>query len=256
MQILVTNDDGIDAVGIKELAISLTKIGEVQVIAPETEKSACGHGITVHHPIKVKKVPFAKNINAWSVGGTPADCVKLGVITLLQQKPDIVISGINNGANLGNDVLYSGTVSGAVEGILLGIPALAISLDTCGNGNFSFAAQIATKLCENVFARSLPPDTLLNVNIPNVPRHKFNGFKVTKLGERKYVDNFQFEKNPEGNDYYWLKGRLLPNKEKDLDLDVVAVNNNYVSITPIHFDLTNYQIIEQVKKWGLENMGI
>ena len=255
MRILVTNDDGIKAEGIKCLAFGLQEIGEVTVIAPEKEMSACGHGITVHHPIKVDKYDFGKNINAWSVTGTPADCVKLGVTTILNTKPDIVVSGINRGPNLGTDVLYSGTVSGAIEGIILGIPAMALSLDSFSAGDFSFALRVAQQLCRQMLSKDLAPDTLLNVNIPNVAREEIKGYKVTKLGERKYINNFDHRKDPRGNDYYWLTGQVVPPELQDLDLDVVAIKNNYVSVTPIHFDLTNYKIIEQVKDWGLEQIS-
>jgi len=255
VRILVTNDDGIEAEGIKCLAIGLQEIGEVTVIAPDREMSACGHGITVHHPIKVDKFNLFKNINAWSVSGTPADCVKLGVTTILNTRPDIVVSGINRGPNLGTDVLYSGTVSGAIEGIILGIPAIALSLDSFSAVDFSSALRVAQQLCRQMLSKDLAPDTLLNVNIPYTAKEKIKGYKVTKLGERKYINNFEHRKDPRGNDYYWLAGQVIPPEQEDHDLDVVAIKNNYISVTPIHFDLTNYKIIKQVKNWGLEQMS-
>ncbi|MFZ5943535.1 MAG: 5'/3'-nucleotidase SurE [Bacillota bacterium] len=255
MRILITNDDGITSQGIKELATSLTSIGKVYVIAPETEKSACGHGITVHYPIKVTKFPLDENIEAWSVTGTPADCVKLGITTLLPQPPDMVVSGINNGANLGTDVLYSGTVSGAIEGIILGVPAMAVSIDSYTPGDYTLAKEVALKLCTKMLLEDLTPDTLINVNVPNTTPQEVKGIKVTRLGERKYTDNFEHRKDPRGNDYYWLKGKAMPPSQKDEDFDVVAVYNNFISVTPIHFDLTNYKIIEQVRNWGIEGKG-
>lgn len=255
MRILVTNDDGIEALGIKRLIIALKEIGEVYVVAPETEMSACGHGITVYRPIQVKKYNFLNNITAWSVAGTPADCVKLGITTLLDKKPDIVVSGINLGPNLGTDVLYSGTVSGAIEGVILGIPAIAISLDSHLTVDFSLAQKIALNLCKQMLNKDLAPDTLLNVNVPAIPEKQVKGYKITKLGERKYINTYDHRKDPRGNDYYWLTGHVVQPNANDADLDVVAIKNNYISVTPIHFDLTNYRIIEQIKNWGLEEMG-
>jgi 5'-nucleotidase len=256
VRILVTNDDGIKAEGIKQLVSALKSLGEIYVIAPESEKSACGHGITVHHPIKVKKIYFSQDIEAWSVSGTPADCVKLGITTLLKVKPDIVVSGINKGPNLGTDVLYSGTVSGAIEGILHGIPAMAISLNSFSSEDFTGAKIVAQKLCQEMLNKNLAPDTLLNVNVPAISDKEIKGFKVTKLGERKYINNFEHRTDPRGNDYYWLAGQVVPPDKEDEDLDVVAISNNYVSVTPIHFDLTNYRIMKQIKEWGVEKMGI
>jgi len=255
VRILVTNDDGIKAEGIKQLVLGLREIGEVYVLAPESEMSACGHGITVHQPIRVRKFEFLADVTAWSVSGTPADCVKLGVTTLLEIKPDIIVSGINKGPNLGTDVLYSGTVSGAIEGIILGIPAIAISLDSFLTDDFSFARKVALNLCKQMINEKLAPDTLLNVNVPYIAENQIKGYKVTKLGERKYINNFDHRKDPRGNDYYWLAGQVVQPHIEDEDLDVIAIKNNYVSVTPIHFDLTNYGIIEQVKSWGLEQIS-
>lgn len=257
MRILVTNDDGIKAPGLKELVDGLKNLGEIFIAAPAGEKSACGHGITVHSPIKVKKINYNQDVTAWSVEGTPADCVKLAITTLLKQKPDIVVSGINKGANLGTDVLYSGTVSGAIEAIVLGIPALSISLDSFSSEDFSVAKVCAAKLCKEMLSNFLTPDTLLNINVPAIEKSKIKGYKVTKLGERKYINNFEHRTDPRGNDYFWLTGQVVPpEKNSDEDLDVVAIKNNYISVTPIHFDLTNYRIMEQIKNWGIENKGL
>jgi len=255
VRILVTNDDGINADGIKQLVLGIKEIGEVFVVAPEREMSACGHGITVHQPIKVRQHKFSPGVTAWSVTGTPADCVKLGITTLLEAKPDIVVSGINKGSNLGTDILYSGTVSGAIEGIILGIPSIAVSLDSFVAEDFTLAQKVANNLCLQISKKDLAPDTLLNVNVPYVPPGEIKGYKITKLGERKYINNFDHRKDPRGNDYYWLVGQVVPPEEQDEELDVVAIKNNYISVTPIHFDLTNYKIMEQVKKWGLEALS-
>lgn len=255
MRILVTNDDGIKSEGIKQLVLALKEIGEIYVIAPQREMSACGHGITINQPLMVNNYFLAEDVHAWSVAGTPADCVKLGLRVLLKKKPDLVVSGINRGPNLGTDVLYSGTVSAAIEAVLLGIPAIAISLDSANAKDFSPAQKAAQNLCTLMFKEKLAPDTLLNVNVPNSPLNKIKGYKVTKLGERKYTERFEYHKDPQGKEFYRYSGQVVPPSTDDEDLDVNAVKNNYISVTPIHFDLTNYKIMEQVKKWGLENMG-
>jgi 5'-nucleotidase len=252
---LVTNDDGIKAEGIKQLVLALQEIGEVNVIAPQSEMSACGHGITVQKPIMVNSCFLFKNVNSWSVSGTPADCIKLGLTELLEKKPDLVVSGINHGPNLGTDVLYSGTVSAAIEAVLLGVPAIAISLDSPLTDDFSLAKQAAQNLCRLMVSKELAPDTLLNVNVPYSPINNIKGYKITKLGERKYSERCEHYKDSCGNDFFRFSGQVLPSNCNDEDLDVNAVKNNYISVTPIHFDLTNYRIMEQVKKWGLEQMG-
>jgi 5'-nucleotidase len=252
VRILITNDDGIEAEGIKQLVIALKEIGEVYVVAPESEMSACGHGITIHRPIQVRKYRKFNDVTAWSITGTPADCVKLGITTLIKEKPDIVVSGINLGPNLGTDILYSGTVSGAIEGIVLGIPSIAISLDSHSPKHFTFSKDVAKYLCKQMLSKELASDTLLNVNVPDLPKNQIKGYKITILGERKYINNYDHRTDPRGNDYYWLTGELIPPHVNDLELDVNAVKNSYVSVTPIHFDLTNYKIIEQIKSWGIE----
>lgn len=252
MNILITNDDGVNALGIKELANALKELGTIWVVAPVNEKSATGHGITVHDPIKVnKKEWFLPNIDVWAVGGTPADCVKLALSRLLPVKPDLVVSGINRGPNLGSDVLYSGTVSAAVESVLLGVPAIAMSLACYSYQDYSYAAEFCKKLCIDFISKKIAPDTLLNVNIPPIPINEIRGVRVTRLGEREYANLFEERKDPRGNIYFWMGGTPVETTETDLDLDVVAVKEKFVSVTPIHFDLTNYKIMEQIKDWNL-----
>jgi len=256
VRILITNDDGINACGIKALVMALSSLGNLYVIAPSGERSACGHGITIREPIKINKYDFPLALEAWSVEGTPADCVKLGITTLLKEKPDLVVSGINQGPNLGTDIFYSGTVSAAIEAILLGVPAIAISLASHTSQDFSVAQKTVKILSENMLKKELAPDTLLNVNVPALSLKNIKGFKVTKLGERKYINNFEHKKiGPNGTDYYLLTGQAVLPEKKEEDLDVIAVENGYISITPIHFDLTNYRIMEQIKQWGIENKG-
>jgi 5'-nucleotidase len=256
MRILVTNDDGIRAPGVQALAQKMSELGEVALIAPLEEKSAIGHGITIRDPICVHKMKIDGVSQAWGVNGTPADCVKLGLTELFVGKCDLIVSGINNGPNLGTDVLYSGTVSAAIEGVILGVPSMAISLASWDYEDYSVSADIVYTLIEHIFKNKfkLPAGTLLNVNIPPVKKEDIIGYKVTMLGAREYENRFEKRFDPRGNPYYWAVGKLLPFKEKDPDFDVVAVEKNYVSLTPIQFDLTNYKIIQEIKEWGLEKL--
>lgn len=250
MNILVTNDDGINALGIKSLVEALHPLGNVYVVAPDSQKSACGHGITIHVPVLVQQVEFEGAQKAWSVAGTPADCVKLGVNELVDGKIDMVFSGINQGGNLGTDVLYSGTVSGAVEGILLGIPSVAVSVDSHDTTDFDAAKTITKTICEHMVTNQLEPETLLNINVPNIPAKDIKGVEITPLGIREYTESFTGRKDPRGRAYYWYSGVPKTNAS-DEDTDVIAVEKGFISITPIHFDLTNYRIIKNVKKWGI-----
>lgn len=254
MRILLTNDDGIHAEGIQVLSKSLAEVADVTVVAPSYERSASGHGITLHKPIRAEKVNFKHpNINGWSVVGTPADCVKLALEALMEKPPDLVVSGINRGANLGTDVLYSGTVSAAIEGMINGLPSVAVSLIDSTNFDFTFAASYTVKLCTLLKHKGFPPDTLLNVNIPNCGIHHINGVKITKLGVRRYINAVERRKDPRGREYFWLAGKPV-NVTGDGNTDVDAIENNYVSISPIFFDLTNYKVIETVKSWNLEKL--
>jgi 5'-nucleotidase len=254
MKILITNDDGIQAEGIQTWYKSLSKIADVTVVAPYFERSATGHGITVHKPIRAEKVIFKGEDKAhWAVVGTPADCVKLALEALLDRAPDLVVSGINHGSNLGTDVLYSGTVSAAIEAMINGIPAIAVSLDDDTLLDFSFAADFTKKLCQFFQTKKIHNKTLLNVNIPYKDPHLIKGVKVTKLGSRHYVNTVDRRKDPRGREYFWLAGDVI-NINGDGFTDVDAVQNNYVSISPIHFDLKDYGVMENIKTSGLENL--
>lgn len=258
MQILITNDDGIMAPGIQELARKMSKVGEVIISAPMEEQSAMGHGITIRDPIRIRPMNFPGVAKAWAVGGTPADCVKLAVQELICSDCSLVLSGINNGPNLGTDVLYSGTVSAAIEGAIQGIPSIALSMSAYGAQDYQAAADIACILAEKVYSNKnlIPPDTLLNVNIPSVPMEKIKGFRITKLGQREYANVFDKRVDPRGNTYFWLTGEVVPDQEEDPEIDSVALENNYVSITPIHFDLTNYRIMNNIRDIGLESIEL
>ncbi len=247
MRILITNDDGIDARGIQTLFTHIKPLAETYIVAPERERSASGHGITVHKPLRADK----RDTNQYAVSGTPADCVKLALEALLPGKPDLIISGINLGANLGTDVLYSGTVSAAIEGTMAGIPSIAVSLISHDvKSDFSVAAEVTAKLCKEISIDEVPRETLLNINIPYQKYADLKGIKITKLGMRRYVNSVQERTDPRGRSYYWLAGEV-ENVHAGKDSDIAAVNGNYISLTPVHFDLTNYRILEQIKSWQL-----
>lgn len=256
MLVLLTNDDGIYAEGIQILSETLLQDENVDlyIVAPDHERSATGHAITMHRPLRAEEVKFFHNANlkGWSVNGTPSDCVKLAIEYLLPQKPDLVISGINPGSNMGTDVLYSGTVSAAVEAIILGIPAMAVSLTEREDPDFRFAANFVLRFLHTIANHNLPHNTLLNINIPGIARKKIAGVAITRLGLRKYRNAFQKRVDPRGRNYYWLAGEAVDPVEEKGDTDVEAVKNAYISITPIHFDLTNYNLLNQLKKINWE----
>jgi 5'-nucleotidase len=222
-------------------------------VAPDREKSASGHGITVHKPLRVDNYS-SEELNKYAVSGTPADCVKLAVEELLPDKPDLIVSGINSGPNLGTDVLYSGTVSAAIEGIISGIPSIAVSLVLNDLLNYESAAEFISKIIPIVHKKGLPEDTILNINIPDIDNKKIKGAEITKLGERKYVNCVDKRKDPRGKDYYWIGGEVK-DIERNNDInhitDISAVSNDYISVTPVHFDLTNYSIINKLKEWEI-----
>lgn len=249
MRILLTNDDGIFAEGISVLRKELEKFGEIYVIAPDRERSAAGHSITVHRPLRVREAGFrSPRVRGWVVDGTPADCVKLGLEALLPEKPDFLISGINFGPNVGTDVLYSGTVSAAIEGIINGIPSVAVSLATHDEPDFTTAVLFIEDLLPELARQVLPTGTLLNVN---VPPGKPRGVRVTKLGNIRYVNVIDRRTDPRGRSYFWMAGEPLDLDGNDPDTDVRAVKEGFISITPVQIDLTDYLFIEKLKKWSL-----
>jgi len=246
MRILISNDDGINAKGINQLRKSLEEYAEMEifVVAPDRERSATGHKITMHRPLRVKEQFYpGANSKGWAVDGTPSDCVKLGLEALLPVSPDLVISGINLGPNLGTDVLYSGTVSAAIEGIINDIPSIAISLASYHYQDFTYSCDFIKKLVTSL-GKKLKRNTLLNIN---VPPGKPRGIKVTRLGNRRYVNVFYKRTDPRGGTYFWMAGEPLDVDGDDPDTDVWAVKEGFISITPVHYDLTNYQIMGEVK---------
>jgi 5'-nucleotidase len=251
--ILLTNDDGIFAPGINAIRTELERIGghEIWAVAPDRERSAMGHAITMYRPLFPTQVdiPGAQS-PCYSVTGTPADSAKLAIEALLPRRPDLVISGINRGANLGTDVFYSGTVAAALEGPILGIPAIAASLDAGSSQDYAAAARFTARLALKVLAEGLPPGTLLNVNIPALPEDAIKGVRITRLGRRLYRDQWDRRVDPRGRVYYWLAGELMA-LENDPDTDVRAVEAGYISVTPIQLDLTRYDQISRLQSWNL-----
>jgi 5'-nucleotidase len=254
LHILISNDDGIDAAGIFALAQEMKKVADVTVIAPNTQQSAVGHAITVNHPLRA--VPFYKNgeMFGYAVEGTPADAIKLGVHALLKRRPDMVLSGINHGSNTAINIVYSGTVSAATEGMILGIPSIAFSLTTYGGDpDFSYAAKFASRLALLVAEKGLPEGTLLNVNVPPVPENEIAGVLLTHQGKSTWDDTFDVRRDPANREYFWLTGTMNV-VDSSLDADQVAITKNYVSVTPIHYDLTDKVMLERMKDWKIGDL--
>jgi len=246
--LLISNDDGIGSRGINALAQSLKEIGEIVVVAPDRQQSAVGHAITVNTPLRASKFYRDGVFFGYAVTGTPADAVKLAVRSLLKRRPSILVSGINHGSNTAVSILYSGTVSAATEGTILGIPSVAISLATFKKPDFSFAARFAGRIVRLVLEHGLPNGVLLNVNVPPVPEEKIRGVKVTRQGEAVWDDTFDVRRGPNNKEYFWLTGNLIQ-ADTSNDADEVAVRHRYVSITPIQFDLTAYTKMEDLRGW-------
>jgi 5'-nucleotidase len=253
LKILVTNDDGIDSLGINALIQSLKEIADVTVVAPHYEQSAAGHSITMKIPLRVFNYHKNGDFFGYAVDGTPADCVKMGIRNIMKESPDLVVSGINHGSNTAINIIYSGTVSAAREAAIMDVPSVAISITSQAAKDFSFAAKLAKKLAIKMKNNKLPLGTLLNVNVPNVPEEKIAGIILTKQGKSKWDDIYEQRQDPYGRNYYWLTGNLLE-VDTDLDVDQVAIRKNWVSITPIHFDLTDYDTFEKMKNWKIENL--
>ncbi len=248
--ILLTNDDGIHSVGLLAIYSELKTFADVVVIAPLTEQSAVGHAITVSDPLRVIEIKSHDYDTLYGIKGTPADCVKIGVRALLDHKPDAVISGINIGENTGLNVLYSGTVSAATEGTILGIQSAALSLSTNNMyADFSFAAKFGKKIAQLLLAQQLPPDTLLNVNIPSLPENEIKGIKITRQGLARFKEIYEKQVDPRKRIYYWLKGELALSDIVDPEIDSLAVKQSFISITPIKFQLTDENFMETLSKW-------
>lgn len=240
-RILVTNDDGVFSEGLKLLASGLSELAEVIVVAPDREQSATGHSLTLHRPLRIQQI----DENFYSVDGTPTDCVNLGVLWLLKdRKPDLVVSGINFGSNLGDDVTYSGTVSATFEGTLLGIPSVAFSQEVGDHFSFETGAHFARRFIEVLLDEDLPDDLLLNVNLPAGP---LTGVEFTRLGKRVYKQVVVEKEDPRGRKYFWIAG--TPEWQHEVGTDHAAVSAGQVSITPLHLDLTDYRGLESNDVW-------
>lgn len=248
MRILITNDDGVHSDGILALKNALAPVGDVFVVAPERQRSAAGHAITLHKPLRVNRCRMSDGSDAWSSNGTPADCVTLGILEVMGGDCDVVLSGINHGPNLGWDVHYSGTVSAAFEAVMIGHRALAISVASYDReihwtGPAKFAARLTHWLIEN----EMPPHVLLNVNFPNLPQVDIRGVAVTRQGPRQYVDRVMKRTDPAGRDYFWLGGTVAGHDALE-GTDVRAIADNLVSVTPLQLDLTAHDLIVGLKE--------
>lgn len=252
MKILISNDDGIVASGIRALIEALSIENEVYVVAPDRERSAAGHSLTLHSPLRVEELePRLGAKRNWVTTGTPGDCVKIALSAILspEEKPDIVISGINHGPNLGADILYSGTVSCAMEGAMLGYPSIAVSLASLNfePENFIFAANFIAKLLPKIKEVNLPPKSILNINLPALDPEDISGIAITKLGTRMFTDKYEKRIDPRGKVYYWMAGELIQHDSSD-GTDINAVRSNLISITPITFEITQESLMPKLTR--------
>ncbi len=246
-RILCTNDDGIHAPGLRLLADVAGRLGDVTVVAPDRQQSASSHSLTLHRPLRVTEIDPARHV----IDGTPTDCVLIAVNQLLADRPDFVLSGVNHGPNMGEDVLYSGTVAAAMEGTILGIPAIAVSLAGQGKGELGDYADLLYGMLEQVLTRSsFPPETFLNINIPDLPASQIKGIRITRLGRRVYADSLLRREDPGGREYFWIGGGVSRWSGGE-DSDFRALEAGYISVTPMHLDLTNHRLIDEVRSWDL-----
>jgi len=247
LKILVTNDDGIYSSGIYALWDVAREFGDVTLVAPNMQKSAVGHGITIANPLYVREIDRGNGFKGSAVSGTPADCVKIGIKKIMKSIPDMVLSGINIGSNLGNNIIYSGTVAAAIEGAVSGIPSIAVSIDSSNPKSFETSKAVIRKVI-NLFLDNWPPiGTIININVPNCTLQDLKGYKVTVQGKQYFDDNFEERIDPRGRKYYWMTGKMVDN-DKKLDCDGIAIKNDYASITPINFEMSNIEYIDELKK--------
>jgi 5'-nucleotidase len=252
MRILLTNDDGINARGIYELYHSLKDIYDVYVVAPVSQRSGAGHSITLNDPLRIDKYYKDGVFFGYAVNGTPADCIKIALFKILKDnKPDLIISGINKGANLGTDVIYSGTVSGAVEGTMSYIPSIAISTCSREKPIYSSACQFLREYIPVLKNEKLPEYVTLNINVPNLPYNMIRGIKVTCQSYRQFEDHFIERTDPSEKSYYWLTGEIKDVNQND-NTDALAIDKKYISITPLFLNLTDIKFMDELKKWTLK----
>ncbi len=244
--ILITNDDGITAPGIKNLVEAVKDLGNLLIVAPDKPQSGMGHAITIGNPLRMNQVNLFDGIDAWQISGTPVDCVKLAVDKLLHRKPDLCLSGINHGANHSINVIYSGTMSAAMEASIEGIPSIGFSLLEYGmDADFSAAKDVVRKVVQKILEKPQPDHFLLNVNIPYVSADKIKGIKVCRQAYAKYREEFDERRDPHGRKYYWLTGEFM-NMDSGNDTDVWALQNNYVSVVPVSIDFTDHKLKAQL----------
>lgn len=247
MKILCTNDDGYLATGIRVLASAARALGPVTIVAPDREQSATSHSLTLHHPLRARRTLDG----AWVVDGTPTDCVILAVNELADGRPDLCVSGINHGPNMGEDVLYSGTVAAAMEATVIGIPSVALSYTGDRYEELEGWEGVVSRILEGILGdRSFPDDTLFNVNLPAVSPDQVKGIRVTTLGRRRYSESITRARDPQGKEYFWIGGGVATWRGS-ADSDFQAVEDGYVSVTPLHLDLTNYRLLEEVRAWDM-----
>lgn len=249
--ILITNDDDITSPGIRALVEAVKDLGKVVVVAPDSPQSGMGHAITIGSPLRMNKLNIFGDVEAWETTGTPVDCVKLAVDKILHRKPDICLSGINHGANHSINVIYSGTMSAAMEASIEGIPSIGFSLlDYRYEADLSAAKMVVRKIVSKVLEKKLDKHLLLNVNIPSVPPEEIKGIKICRQAYAKYEEDFDERVDPHGKKYFWLTGEFK-NFDKGKDTDVWALQRNYVSVVPVQFDLTNYVLKKELEKSNL-----
>ena len=251
--ILVTNDDGINAPGIRTLISVIKDIGDVIVVAPDSPQSGMGHAITINSTLHSSRItPKNSEIIEYSCSGTPADCVKLAINELMPRKPDLCVSGINHGSNSSINVIYSGTMSAAIEAGIEGVPAIGFSLlDYSWNADFSQSKDFIRKITLNALNNGIPKGIVLNVNIPAVKKSDIKGVKICRQAKAYWVEEFDKRKNPLGQEYYWLTGKFV-NKDQGEDTDEWALKNNYISIVPVEFDLTAHHAIQGLNEWDFK----
>jgi len=250
MRILVTNDDGIMAPGLLALRRAMAQLGDVTVVAPTTPQSAVAHSITLTAPIRVHRVSLGDGAIGYGVEGRPADCVKLALLELMPERPDLVASGVNLGVNAGINVLYSGTVAAAVEGAFFGVPAVAVSIEDTDAADFDGAAQIARRLVDQLLARAAGRPILFNINVPDLSKGPPAGVRVVTQSLKGWREGWEKRSDPRGRTYYWMIGDLEP-EDVGVDSDVAALADRYVTITPLRFDLTDHARMEEMRGWGL-----
>ena len=249
--ILITNDDGYNSKGIKALINAVKNLGKILIVAPDSPQSGMGHAISVNKPIRCYKTNFFDSVEAYCCTGTPVDCIKMGLYLLKDKKPDLILSGINHGSNVSTNILYSGTMSAAVEGALSGIPSVGYSLtDYSEDADFQYSEKIVQIISKKVIKEGLKKGTCLNVNIPNIKENQIKGIKVCRQGRAFWDDTFDHRKDPLGKDYYWLTGSFS-SKEQAIDTDINYLENNYVTIVPTQFDMTCHDSVDELKKWKL-----